>query len=208
MSKKSYFLGLGIGITVTALILGISFQSRKTVMSDDEIIARAKELDMIENTVIAELEQNDANETQTEKTEPVLMDGDVSNTEEVDSEETDSEETTPTVTTPVVTPAETTPVVTPAEATPVITPTEATPVVTPAVLEGDAALMVTIVISAGESSVSVSKKLAQAGLVEDATAYDAYLCSYGYDKRITVGSHPIPYGASLEEIAKIITSKQ
>ena len=218
MSKKSYFLGLGIGITVTALILGISFQSRKTVMSDDEIIARAKELDMIENTVIAELEQNDANETQTEKTEPVLMDGDVSNTEEVDSEEadseeadseeTDSEEATPTVTTPVVTPAETTPVITPVEATPVVTPAESTPVVTPAALEGDAALMVTIVISAGESSVSVSKKLAQAGLVEDATAYDAYLCSNGYDKRITVGSHPIPNGASLEEIAKIITSKQ
>ncbi|NTV77585.1 MAG: hypothetical protein HGA25_00195, partial [Clostridiales bacterium] len=136
MSKKSYFLGLGIGITVTALILGISFQSRKTVMSDDEIIARAKELGMIENTVIAELEQNDAKETQTENTEPVLMDEDVSNTEEADSEET-----TPTVTTPVVTPAET---------TPVVTPVEATPVVTPSVLEGDAALMVTIVINADD----------------------------------------------------------
>ena len=47
MKLKIYLRGLGIGIAVTALILGISYSNKKE-MSDAEIIARAKELGMVE----------------------------------------------------------------------------------------------------------------------------------------------------------------
>lgn len=53
MERKFYLRGLGLGIAVTAIIMGtITSQSRG--MSDKEIIARAKELGMVENTVLSE----------------------------------------------------------------------------------------------------------------------------------------------------------
>ena len=66
---------------------------------------------------------------------------------------------------------------------------------------------VTLVIGRGESSTTVSKNLKKAGIVEDAAAFDRFLCNNGYDKKIITGTYEIPYGASEEEIAKIITRK-
>ena len=51
MERKYYLRGLGIGIAVTAIIMGIALSGDKA-MTDDEIIARAKELGMVENTVL------------------------------------------------------------------------------------------------------------------------------------------------------------
>ena len=67
--------------------------------------------------------------------------------------------------------------------------------------------MVNIVITKGESSTSVSKSLQKAGLVEDAAAFDKYLCANGYDKKIVTGTYEIPIGASEEEIAHLITRR-
>ena len=53
MERKYYLRGLGIGIVVTAIIMGIA-TSGKRGMTDEEIIARAKELGMVENTVLSE----------------------------------------------------------------------------------------------------------------------------------------------------------
>lgn len=66
---------------------------------------------------------------------------------------------------------------------------------------------VQIIVQGGDGSQTVARKLADAGLVADAQAYDKYLCRNGYDKRICTGTHTIPMGASEEEIAKIITSR-
>ena len=63
---------------------------------------------------------------------------------------------------------------------------------------------VTIVISGGATSYTVSKDLAAAGLVEDAKAYDAFLCDNGYAHTIRVGTYEILPGTSGEEIAKMI----
>ena len=69
----------------------------------------------------------------------------------------------------------------------------------------DGLLSVTIQVVRGDSSVSVSKALAEAGLVENATAFDRYLCNNGYDKRISIGTYEIVMGTTEEEIARIIT---
>ena len=73
---------------------------------------------------------------------------------------------------------------------------------------GEMGETIVITIVGGDSSVSVAAKLAQAGLVSSGAAYDDYLCSNGYDRRITTGVHVIPMGASEKEIAEIITTRQ
>ena len=65
---------------------------------------------------------------------------------------------------------------------------------------------VTFQIHSGDSSVSVAKRLAEAGLVGDAKAFDRYLCQNGYDKKIRTGTYEIQSDSSNEEIAKIITA--
>ncbi|MBQ9567970.1 MAG: hypothetical protein IJR31_07860 [Lachnospiraceae bacterium] len=67
---------------------------------------------------------------------------------------------------------------------------------------------VTITVSSGDSSVSVANKMVQAGLVTDAKQFDSYLVLNGFDRRLVVGSHTIPKGATPEEMGTILTSKQ
>lgn len=59
MERKYYLRGLGIGIVVTAIVMGFSPSGKKS-MTDAEIIARAKKLGMVENTVLSDLNHEDA----------------------------------------------------------------------------------------------------------------------------------------------------
>ena len=65
MNLKYYLRGLGLGILVTALILSVAGRNRRT-MTDAEVKERAKELGMIENTVL--LEKPEETESASEKT--------------------------------------------------------------------------------------------------------------------------------------------
>ena len=71
-----------------------------------------------------------------------------------------------------------------------------------AVRDGDT---VTVVITPGTHSYEVSEVLAETGLVEDAGAFDEFLCYNLYSRKIVDGTYEIHMGASEEEIAKIIT---
>lgn len=64
-----------------------------------------------------------------------------------------------------------------------------------------------IVVSGGDGSFEVAKKLEKAGVIADSRAYDTYLCQKGYDRRITTGKHKIKKGATEEEIAKELTTR-
>lgn len=64
---------------------------------------------------------------------------------------------------------------------------------------------VSIVVSRGDGSGTVARKLELAGIVENASEFDAYLMQHGYDKKITVGTHTVIPGSSWNEIAKKIT---
>ena len=206
MKLKYYLRGLGIGVFVSVLIVGLASGRQK--MTDEEVIARAKELGMVESMVLSNMNNpqqgsvsagngqvNSTEETEPEQTLPI-------ESEPIESEPVESEpvETEPIETEPVETePVETEPV----ESEPVETePIETKPVETTPVGE-----TVTITIRSGESSVTVSKTLEAAGLVENASAYDRFLCENGYDRKIRVGSYEIPVGASEEEIAEIIAGR-
>jgi len=67
--------------------------------------------------------------------------------------------------------------------------------------EGD---MVTVVIEEGVTSYSVCELLEELGLVEDADSLDHYICSNNYSRSIQEGTYEIPMGTDYEEIVRII----
>lgn len=193
MKLRYYMRGLGIGILVTAILMGVTLDGKTEKLTDEEIIARAQALGMekkYESMVLSET----APETEPEAVSENEPESGIPKTEEVASEEIVSEEIAP-----EETGTETAPEIEVIEET---SDEEAE-----TVAEEEPAETLQITVKGGDGSQTVARKLAEAGLVEDAKAYDKYLCNNGYDKRICTGTHTIPVGASEEEIAKIITSR-
>ncbi|MCR4761947.1 MAG: hypothetical protein K5696_00305 [Lachnospiraceae bacterium] len=54
MKLKYYLRGMGIGMILTAIIMGIALHGRSNELSDAEIMARARELGMIDSTVLSD----------------------------------------------------------------------------------------------------------------------------------------------------------
>lgn len=213
---KFYLRGLGIGILVTAVIMGIA-SSHKRQMTDEEIKARAKELGMVENMVLSDMPSASSQGNVTPSQAPEKT-PEVSHTPEKTPEVSQAPEKTPEVSqAPENSPREETPTPSPspentpvASASPSVSPETSAPADSASPEsepETDTGETITITIHSGQSSVAVSKMLEEAGLVESASAYDKYLCANGYDKRLKTGTHVIPVGATEEEIARIITSR-
>lgn len=224
MKWKSYLRGAGLGLVLAVLITAAG---PKNTMSDDEIITRAKALGMVDGNTYLVSEKTEEKtdlpeETVTEIVKPEETKMEESVTEEIKTEETIPEEAVVEETTPEeavkeddfpeeIATEETTPEEIAAEET---MPEEAVTEDNTAeeaeaaekdVTHGD---MVEFQVQRGDSSVSVSKRLAQAGLVGDADAFDRFLCQNGYDKKIRIGNYQIEMDSSDEQIANIITGKQ
>ncbi|MGN0131788.1 MAG: hypothetical protein ACI4AA_05055 [Lachnospiraceae bacterium] len=196
MKLKYYMRGLGIGIVVTALLMGVALSGRKEKMTDDEIRARAAELGMVEEEsgVLADdlgkEEPEEAEETgQAENVvsgnkSPETKIGTEAGTEpeETDKEDAEPEDTTGTESDRAE------------EAVSVETAEKA-----------DQTESYIIKVNSGDGSRSVANRLQEAGIIEDAAAFDVFLCQNGYDKRIAAGEHEIPVGATNEEIAEALT---
>ena len=199
MGLKYYLRGLGVGIVVTALIMGIAAGvNSKEKLSDSEIRERAKELGMVEeSTVLADtLAQGNGNSPQEEAMPSQTPEATAEPTQEPAPEATEEPASSPEAAaeTPEQEPADT------SEKAPTQAPEE-----TPGTQEASSAGQsesVRIEVVSGDSSVTVCKKLAQAGLVESASEYDSYLCGNGYDKSIRAGVFEIPVDAGEKEMQK------
>lgn len=188
MNLKYYLRGLGIGIVVTAVIMGAASGGKKDKMSDAEIKVRAAELGMVEaqtEGVLADLEQMPQEETDSSEG---LPSPEPEETPSPKPEETPSPE------------PEETPSPEPEE-TPSPKPEE-TP--SPEPEETDLSESIIIEIKEGESSYAVCQKLEGAGLITSASAFDAYLYENGVDRKLRIGSYEIPAGADPETIAEIL----
>lgn len=75
------------------------------------------------------------------------------------------------------------------------------------VTPSDEGEVIEIVIASGDDSGTVARKLYNAGLIENAAEYDAFLMQHGYDKRLSTGTKSILITDSWQEIAEKITSK-
>jgi len=205
MKLKYYLRGLGIGILVTAALF-LSGTKQTRPMSDAEIIAKAKELGMIESPVLAELESTSEEEISVEETsEELLTTTDEETVQETITEE-ESTETQSTVEETTV--EETTIEESSVEESTIEESEEETSEEESSEEPSQAGETIHVVVNGGEGSDTVSRRLQELGLVDDAGAYDKYLMQNGYDRRIAAGNHYIPMGASWEEIAKLLCSRQ
>lgn len=194
MKLKYYLRGLGIGILVTAVIMGVTQGSRKETLSDREIRERAAALGMVEpGNSLADLE---AAETPAATETPEAIETPAA-TEIPEAAETPAATETPEAAeTPAATEAPA------ATETPEVT---ARPTQKPA--EEEEGSSYTFEIQAGDSSYQVAYRLQQAGLVADARNFDNYLCSKGYDRKLKTGSYEIPETATEEEISEILCGR-
>lgn len=197
MKLKYYLRGLAVGILLTTIILTIANIGNKP-LSDAQIRQRALALGMVdsESMKLSDL-QNETESSKAESTVPesTAQESTVQESTVPESSETKSDVPTSTVPESVV------PESKPAASSVESSVPESSSV---SVSEPETTKPVTIQIKSGANSYTVSKDLAAAGLVEDAKAYDDYLCKNGYAQKIHVGTYEIVPGMSYEEIAKMI----
>ena len=223
MKLKYYLRGLGIGIVVTAIIMSITNKPQE--LTDAQIKMRALELGMVEESVLADLQakedadvetvedilnqhaqEKEENQDEVSAVEPEVEETvDEVTTTEANGDEASAEDTTSTEPEEVV---EEQPVVEneveviPEE--PVKEPEE-TSVENQEAIEDEVVESYTIIkVEKGNGSEIVSRRLYEAGLVESATEYNQFLVRNGYDRRLSVGNHEIPAGATEEEMARIL----
>lgn len=226
MERKYYLRGLGLGIAVTAVIMGIALSGNGT-MTNDEIIARAKELGMVENTVLSSAGSEDVaqgNKDEENADMPSVQDdaGDVQDVETTEQDETQNalteensdedkgseQETEPeTDIEPEQSEAEDPEESDEPDTVPAGEPESDQHTENSNELVTSAAVK-TIVIKSGDSSYTVAKKLEDVGIVASASSFDTFLCQNGYDKRLHTGTFSIPADASDEQIARIVTGME
>lgn len=233
MKLKYYLRGLGIGMVVTALLMGFATKDNG-IMSDEEVKARAAELGMVEQRTLADIRDNAAPTEEPAATpvpteKPVVTEAPTQEpeaTEVPDVTQTPAATDTPTkapavteepVQTPEVTEApQETPEIPVATEVPVQTPdtsqepqeTDPTVETTAPVSEPTVEILedrVRITIYAGNHSLSVSRVLEEVSLVANAEEFDRYLQENGYSKIVNSGTHEIKIGTPEDEIARIIT---
>lgn len=216
MNIKSYLRGIGAGMIVTALIMGIRSDKSHT-MTEAEIINAAKSLGMVESSTLLEMNKQTIVETSTSSI-PVAPGkiSDLTSASIIEGSSASVIDREPDVTLPVEPIIYETESTTSSDNDESIEVKEASSVEPEAINpmpEGEAGFesgedFVTIRVIKGDSSVSVSRRVFEAGLVESAVELDRYLCQNGYDKSISVGEYKIPIGSEFDDIAKIITRRK
>ena len=209
MKLKYYLRGLGIGIAVTALLMGYSNKNR-AAEPKAEVATEETAGDLLADRN-GEATTEEVIEQSTVENVTVETDSAETSEEETSQEETASELESSTQEAETITETES------------VTETETESVQaeettdkkeqTQSSMEADAgnALLQTTIeinIVRGDDSGTVARKLQNAGMVESATEYDAYLMQHGYDKKIRVGKVEIPVDATWQEIAEYISGKR
>lgn len=197
MKLKYYLRGLGIGMAVTALILGISFSGRQgqeaQTLTDEQIRERASELGMVDSSELTLAALQNSAQPQ------ITMEPEVTEESKLTADPETTTEPEATAESETMTEPE-------ATAEPEMT-TKPEATKEPELITAPEQSQTTITIKKGSDSGSVSRVLYEAGLVENAKAFDNYLCNNGYSRSISPGIYEIAPGTSEEEIAKIITGK-
>jgi hypothetical protein len=209
---KYYLRGLGIGIIVTTVILMISFPGKEEKLTDEEIIARAKQLGMVmpeedspdganasgddgdagnpaNNADGASDQANDADDGETDlPQDPAGEDGSAGNPAEgmnADQPQSGGSGEEPQA---GGNPGETGHINVGGTQNP----------------EENAVNSYRLTISRGDVCRVICEDLAANGVVSDAEALREYLLDIGYASHISVGEYDIPYGLTNEEIADIL----
>lgn len=208
MKLKYYLRGLGIGMVVTALLMGASEdkqvsakgtasveteqtteQYNQQVETEPVVALNTEEEEIVSSQI--QIQEESTNEEETEQNmemeaEPVteseienITDDVQVETEDHTEQESEEEESTEEL---------------PKEVKELLEMTKN-------------ASSYTLEIVRGDDSGTVSRKLQNAGLIENASEFDAFLMQHGYDKKISIGTVVIPKDASWVEIAEKLAGK-
>lgn len=217
MKLRYYLRGLGIGIVITALLMGLTKGGAKETLSDDEIIARAEALGMVQSSVLSSdlnhEEQGEDGVTVSYNTaldEPDIaalpdsagadQTGDAAGV--VDTEATDkTADAADTVDSEKVADA-----TGDSEGSTKASDTDVADNSTRAT-DTTGATTITVTINSGDGSDTVARRLTELGVITDAGDFDRYLCQNGYDKKLATGNHEINAGAGYQEIAEILIKR-
>lgn len=209
MKLKYYLRGLGIGIVVTALLMGYSNKNR-AAEPKAEVATEETAGDLLvdrngEATTEEVIEQSTVENVTVETDSAETSEEEISQQGTASELESSTQEAETITETESVTETETESV----QAEETTDKTEQTQSSTEADA-GNALPQTTIEINIvrGDDSGTVARKLQNAGMVESATEYDAYLMQHGYDKKIRVGKVEIPVDATWQEIAEYISGRR
>ncbi len=206
MNVKSYLKGIGVGMIVASLILIIAGNMNK--VSDEDVIARAKELGYVQSTSVSQPEVVDNTSSNTEQKK--IEDSDKVESTENNDANTDNAKADDKATDVNTNNENAEDKAYDANADSSTTETANTTNDTTVSDDSDktadnnatSSETVKVEIKSGMSSESAALAVKNAGLVESDTEFNKYLCSEGYDKRLRVGSFEIPKDADFETIAK------
>lgn len=193
MKIKYYLRGLGTGIIFTAIVLMIIYSYRTT---DSKTIERARELGMVMPGEASkqELAENDKNTEENLKDEKTTPDKDSNNNMQeqtlANDNEKESDTTEPSTQEPDTTESDTT------EPDTEESTTEN---------QASAGKEITFTISNGMYSETVSQKLYELGVIDDAAGFNSYLVQNGYAGKIRTGTYTFTTGMSYADVAAILS---
>lgn len=206
MKFKYMVRGLGLGIIITAAVMGAynrnavadarvqvlkeyGFGDEPTVVDEMESTEEETEISAAEETTEPVILRDETIESEIESVLDAAMESERTDETELSSETYEEESITQMSESDEQTATDGVIVVSPSD--------EGDPT-------GDAIL---IVVAKGDDSGTVSRKLYNAGLIENAAEYDAFLMQHGYDKRISTGTKTIYATDTWQEIAEKLTGK-
>lgn len=221
MKLKSYLRGIGAGMIVAALVMGASMpkttaspeiinnetlkesvkKDNDTSLNEDKTGAlvsadpeKESEADLLPKDENLPVNENLSDEKDTSDTEGTLteeggLNSDTENTEDIKTPEVSGNDIKETETDK------------PVEEVKTEEPKNEGPRIE---LTGET---FTLKVISGDDSVSVSRRLYEAGLIESVSSFDDYLCEHRYDRFIGVGFYDIPVGADYDTMARIITRR-
>lgn len=203
MNLKYYLRGLGLGIVITAVLLGITSGGRKAEPTEAEIITKAKELGMIEASELAQYVEDAKLDTEKKLRADIEEETFARIEEEFRAELEKEDEKQDGNGTASVQPEGLgeSPADGSAEGMP-DGPGSGMPA------DGDSETVpepVEFTVHEGELPKDVCIRLEQAGLVESASEFEKFLQENGYDRSVVARNYKIPAGADAEKIARIIT---
>lgn len=200
MNLKYYLRGLGLGIVITAVLLGITAGVKKETLTDEEIATRAKALGMVEESELSERVEKAKGDTEAELRAEIEKELRGRLQEEIRAE-LEAELVSR------VQPAEgETEAGEPGDVTGLETESEPETGQDP---EPEAEReLIEFTVYSGELPQETSSRLEQAGLIESASEFEKYLLGKGYDRSIVAYTFHIPADADEEQIARIITGRR
>ncbi len=231
MNLKYYLRGLGLGIVMAAIVLGITASGKKAALTKEEIVAKAKDLGMVEEEELKKQLEDARAETEQRVKEEAMAEYSAAHEKSSSMEAGDSgldaqdgegrqgmeagqageseQEETPEKEAGQAGGSE-------QEETPEKEDGQAGESEQEETSEkedgsegneADEEKQTVFIVKKGESPYSIGKRMEEEGLLPKDAGFDRYLVDHGFDTKVVAAEYVIPADADMETIAKIITKQ-